>query len=166
MRKSVLVLAGVLVALFGLNRAGAIVSGGRYDSGSAWANVWTGTEDDGGASTEPDTAPPDISGAWSGTVTDSLGTTGSFALDITQKSGKLRGTWSGGLGSGGKFIGSVGGSGNISLKLLTPVQPKHKGCHVNAKGAATDHTIMMSWKAVGCGPILDKVSGTIQLSNL
>src|SRR5260370_33523772 len=85
MRKSVLVLVGVLVVLFGLNRAGAIVNGGRYDSGSAWASVWTGTEDDDGAATEPDTAPPDIAGPWSGTIHDSLGTTGSFALDITQK---------------------------------------------------------------------------------
>ena len=70
------------------------------------------------------------------------------------------------MGSSGKFIGSVGGGGNISIKVLTPVLPKRKGCHVNAKGVATDHTIMMSWKTAGCGPTLDKVSGTINLSNL
>ncbi|HEY6298567.1 MAG TPA: hypothetical protein VIW95_02900 [Candidatus Binatus sp.] len=165
MRKEILVLAGFLIAFLGLNRAGAVVSGQRYDSGGAWASGWSGTEDDGVAAPEPDTAPPNISGQWSGSIMDSVDGTGTFGLDITQKSGKLTGTWDVSLGGGssGKFTGSVGGSSKVSIKILTP-EKKHRGCHANAKGTTSGTNITLSYKFAGCGPNSGDEFGTIDLS--
>jgi hypothetical protein len=164
MRKSVLIVAGILFVLVGLDRAGALVTGDRFDRGSAWANGWNGIDEDDSAS-EPDTAPPDISGLWGGTIDDSELGSGSFDVDFTQNGKKLTGTFSTSLGGSGNLTGSVSGSGKIHLKFLTP-KMNHPKCHASSKGMVSTNTIALSFKFAGCGKNSGKEFGTIDLSNV
>ena len=157
-----LVLATTTLAVFGIGHVRGLVTHGQFgcavaaaqswDDGSSAADDATTAPDDDAAAT-PDkhkVPPPDIAGAWGGTVDDFDLGNGDIEMEISQKGTKLSGPWTSDFGDGeftSKFKGSINGDGDIKMNL----KAGRGGCHLAAVGQlVTEGEIEMTYKVKSC----------------
>jgi len=135
---------------------------GRVGGGSAFAQSAAPSESAGDASmgSIPD-APPDVSGDWSGTMTDGNKGMGAFTMEITQTGSKLTGMWSGFIAAGSLPLkGKVNSKGIVHLKLSLEGK-----CHLSAKGTLPNaNEILASYRYIACSKSVKKDIGAIDVT--
>ena len=109
----------------------------------------------------PETTFPDVSGDWSGTLTD--GNKGSGAVDmmIAQTGGKLSGTWSVFFAGGTPLLkGKVSSKGIVHLKLA--LEDK---CHLVATATLVSANEMAgTYKYASCSKSVKQDTGTFDVT--
>jgi hypothetical protein len=142
----------ITIALAGVSLISLLIATihGRFGSATAWATSWL-DDSDNGNEIEPDkkAPPPNIAGAWSGSIDDNDAGTGSLSLDVTQKNSKINGEFDCYFGSG-SFSGSINSAGVI--KFTAKLEGSCKGtCHLQVN-ASLPHPTEMSgtYKVQGC----------------
>jgi len=143
--------------VFGIGHVRALVAHGQFGRAVASAESWddgspaddAATAPDDDAATAPDkhkVPPPNIAGAWGGTVFDNNLGDGGIEMDIHQKGTKLSGPWDSDFG-GSKFKGSINGDGDIKMNL----KAGKGGCHLAAVGQlVTEGEIELTYKLKSC----------------
>jgi hypothetical protein len=166
-----LVLTATTLAVFGIGHVRALVTHGQFGCAVAAAASWddgSSAADDDATAPDDDAAatpdkhkvpPPDIAGAWGGTLDDFDLGDGGVEMEIKQKGTKLSGPWSSDFG-GRKFTGSIDSDDDIKMNL----KAGKGGCHLSAVGQlVTEGEIEMTYRVKSCKGVSKHDFGSIQL---
>ncbi len=136
---------------------------GRVGAGSAFAQSAAPSESasDANIASSPDASPPDVSGDWTGTLTDGNKGMGAFSMQITQTGSKLSGTWSSFLVAGSPSL-----SGKVSSKGVVHLNLSLEGkCHLVAKGTLPNaNEILASYKYASCSQSVKNDIGAVDVT--
>jgi len=109
----------------------------------------------------PEVMFPDVSGDWSGTLTDGNKGSGAFSMMIAQTGGKLSGMWSGFFAAGSSPL-----KGKVSAKGVLHVTLVGEGkCHIVAIATLPNVNHMTAnYKYAGCNKELNKDMGSFDVT--
>jgi hypothetical protein len=90
--------------------------------------------------------PPDVQGAWCGTLNDSRVGSGTIAMTISQNRSKLGGIWTSDLSGSGTFKGKIAGNA-----VTFTLRQKGSACHAAVSGTLVQSgEITGSYSIFGC----------------
>ena len=130
-------------------------------SGAAFSQVQANdpaTQEDLSTTEAKQSPPPDVQGAWCGTLNDSRTGSGTIAMTISQKRTKLGGIWTSDLAGSGTFKGRIAGNA-VTFTL------RHAG---SACRAAVTGTLVQSGEITGSYSIFgchQADGGTFDMTN-
>ena len=150
---------GIFATATGLD----VITDGRVGVTSALAQWPSQTEssDSANVASVPDATPPDVSGDWNGTLTDTNKGTGAFSMTITQTGGKLSGMWTAFFAGGSSPLkGKVNGKGIVHITLVGEGK-----CHIVAiANLPSANEMVASYKYKGCNKELKQDFGAFDVT--
>jgi hypothetical protein len=148
-RKIIFVMAAVLVASIGMGRVESLIAHQEFAGPIASAQAWA--DSDSGDASSPDAMVPNVSGNYTGPVSDHRFGAGTITANITQMNSTLGGTWHTTIngGAGGTMNGSVKPNGKVHARLKITGQG---GCGINIQGLFKNgNEIAGKYQVTGCG---------------
>ena len=163
LKKIGLAFAVFQIGMFAMATGLELISDGRVGVTSAFAQSPSQTEalDFPDAVPSPDTMFPDVSGDWSGTLTDGNKGSGAFTMTIAQAGGKLGGMWSAFFSGGSPPLkGKVTTKGIVHITLIGEGK-----CHIVATATLPNPNEMVAtYKySAGCNKELKMDSGSFDV---
>ena len=146
---------GFTLGLFLIGRSdGLLVAQGGHDSSIAWAqDPMQGAAQDnpGDEIVQPeisDTAPPNVSGSWCGSINDNLLGLGTISMAIKQKGSKLSGSWTDDLGGSVSLKGKVQGTA-----VIVTLKTRGSKCRFAVNGTlVSPNEVTGNYSRFGCRP--------------
>ena len=165
-RKIGMTIVTTMLAVFVVGHVRGFLTHGQFDCAAAaaqqsWNGGGAGDSEADEVSTEPEKAPPSVSGDWSGTTVDAQLGSGFFDIDIDQSGTKLSGTWDSKFSGGTvNFTGSINRNGKVKFNLNDGGH-----CHLSAVGMLVgSDEISCTYKVKSCSPAYKHDTGTIKIS--
>jgi hypothetical protein len=154
-RKTCAAILAVALASFAIGSVGELVAQYGPDPAVAWAqdstqiaNAAQGGSADNFVESEPDqkSTPPNVGGAWCGSLEDNQLGSGTISMNILQKGSKIRGSWTDDLGASGTLKGKVQGDA-----VVVTLKPRGTNCRYHVNGTLVTPTeISGNYSIFGC----------------
>jgi hypothetical protein len=155
-RKTGAAIIAVSLASFAIGVVGEIVAQFGPEPAVAWSQDSTqvandaapGDSADNFLESEPDqkSTPPNVGGAWCGSLEDNQLGSGTISMNVLQKGSKIHGSWTDDLGASGTFKGKVQGNA-----VVVTLKPRGTNCRYHVNGTLVTPTeISGNYSVFGC----------------